>query len=164
MSKALEKVVNIAVLVACAAIIYQVGMSAYRSRVPSKVPPYTSGTLIRDNQELNLAAAHRTLILVTSSHCHFCQASIPSFKRLTEKAHSVGIRVIAAAAEEAKANEDYLRQNGLHIDHVVALLQSSLVIHGTPTLIVVDDRGRVIDSWQGMVDASSEAKIASDLN
>ena len=67
MGKRLDKLVNIAVLIACAAILVRVGAWGYHSLVPSSPPGLAKGSKVADTADFKLSSARRTLILVTSS-------------------------------------------------------------------------------------------------
>lgn len=159
MDKRLDRIVNIAVLVACAAIVFRVGFYAYQSLAPARPLSYARGRTIANTPDLNFNSARRTLILVTSSHCHFCQRSMPFYKRLTSMAHAAGVRVLGLATEDPEVNRDFLLQNGLYVDGVASVKANNVDVHGTPTLIIVDNRGTVIASWEGEIAPRKEKAV-----
>ena len=163
MDKILNRIVNFAVLAACLAVLVHLGLYAYHSRTPSRPPVYAKGTRISDTADLNFGSARRTLILITASKCHFCQDSMPFYKRLTSRAHKLGIRVLGLSAENLDTHREFLAHNGIYTDGVASASLNKVNFHGTPTLIEVDNKGIVITSWEGAVVPAKEPALESSL-
>jgi peroxiredoxin len=161
MDKALLRAVNVAVLVACIAIVFQVGRSALREQALAKPDEPISGTTIKDVGGLKFASARSTLILVTHSKCHYCQASLPFYKQLTAAAHAAGVRVVGVSSEDIKVHRDFLEAGGLFLDDVISMKAANIRATGTPTLILVNRQGVIQESWIGQLPADKERHTIS---
>ncbi|HMF56607.1 MAG TPA: hypothetical protein VK619_09705 [Pyrinomonadaceae bacterium] len=103
----------------------------------------------------------QTLVLALSSTCHFCSESAPFYQRLA-KAHG-GTRLIAALPQTISEGEQYLHALGVSVDEVKQASLDSINVRGTPTLMLVNSDGLVIDSWVGKLPADQEAEVLSKV-
>ena len=163
MDRLLNRIVNVAVILACAAVVIHLSLYAYHLRTPAVPPVYAKGAKIPDTKELGFSSAQRTLILVTHSQCHFCQESMPFYKRLTNAAHKEGVRVVGLSAEDLAVHRDFLTWGGLYVDFVGSMAVNGIKVRGTPTLIEVDRRGVVLSSWEGTVSPAKEPDMEASL-
>ena len=159
-----DRVVNIAVLITCTALLCRLGVDAFNIHKTSDLRGFKEGSIVVGTRNLRFSAASRTLIIATSSHCRYCQQSMPFFRRLTDKAQSSGVRVLAVALEDTSTNRSFLLQNGLHVDDVAAVSEIKVDIRATPTLILVNSRGAVVASWVGAIAPDKEGAVESALN
>ncbi len=158
MDKFINRAVNLAVLVASVAIIYHVARTAYVDRAQTRPVSIAVGTTLADSDQLKFRAARRTLVLVTSSKCPYCRASMPFYKSLTAAAHAAGVRVVGIAAEEVGVHREFLNVNGLYVDDVTSVRDIGIHVSGTPTLILVDSHGIVRASWEGQLSPNKESQ------
>jgi hypothetical protein len=159
----LAKLGNIATLIVCSLVVAHL---AYTDRQlflksPVLVGSYEKGKKISDSPALGLGTSRQTLILATSSVCHFCTSSMPFYRRLIPTAKASGTRVVGLAVDELTANRDYLLQNGLQVDSLVSGKEQRMNISATPTLILVKNDGTVINSWVGQLSTADERKVES---
>jgi len=103
----------------------------------------------------------RTLLLALSTTCHFCTDSSPFYVRLTKEARSA--HLIAVFPQSTADGRQYLNRHGVGIEDVHQSTLGSLGVQGTPTLILVDDKGVVLNSWVGKLPADKEAEVLSQL-
>jgi thioredoxin-related protein len=103
----------------------------------------------------------RTLLLALSTTCHFCTDSSPFYVRLTKVAKSA--HLIAVFPQSTEDGKQYLNSHGVGIEDVHQSTMGSLGVQGTPTLILVDDKGVVLNSWVGKLPADREAEVLSQL-
>ena len=102
----------------------------------------------------------QTLVLVLSSTCHFCTESAPFYQRLvTEARRNRNTRLIAVLPQPTEDGIRYLKQVGVSIDEVLQAPLSTLGTRGTPTLILVDKRGEVKNTWIGRLAAERESEV-----
>lgn len=106
----------------------------------------------------------RTLLLVLHKGCRFCTASAPFYQRpVRDVAGRGSVRLVAALPEGVEEGTDYLKGLGVSIANVRQATPTSLGVRGTPTLILVDNRGVVAESWAGQLDAGGEGQVLSSL-
>ncbi|OLE52276.1 MAG: hypothetical protein AUG51_18750 [Acidobacteria bacterium 13_1_20CM_3_53_8] len=111
--------------------------------------------------DVDWAKNGQTLVLALSSTCHFCSESAPFYQQLA-KAHD-GTRLIAALPQTISEGERYLHALGVSVDGVKQASLDSINVRGTPTLMLVNSDGRVIDSWVGKLPVDQEAEVLSKV-
>jgi hypothetical protein len=112
---------------------------------------------------INWAEQPKTLVLALQTHCRFCNESAPFYKRLIENAESRHVKLIAifpTKVEESLAHLHSLGLNGLEARQSPL---SSLPVNGTPTLIMTNNSGEVINVWRGKLSRSQEDEVISKL-
>jgi hypothetical protein len=55
--------------------------------------------------------------------------------------------------------EQYKERNQLDVESVAALNYNALNVNGTPTLILVDSTGRVLEFWVGKLSQEEERQV-----
>jgi hypothetical protein len=153
----LEKVTNIVVIAGC---LFVVGNLLYRNHnSKQQLELYPAGSRIQDVPSLGLKSSERTLILATSSSCHFCVASLPFYRRLAAAAKGGGTRMVAVTHEPPPVNRAFLEGNGVPVDAAVPVAESGVLVQVTPAIILVRQDGTVIESWIGEVSSKKEAQV-----
>jgi len=107
---------------------------------------------------------NQTLLLVLQKGCHFCTESAPFYQRLVrETAGRENIHLIAVLPQTSDEGKKYLDDLGVTIEEVKQAQLDSIGVHGTPTLILVNNQGVVITSWVGKLSADGEAEVLRRL-
>lgn len=131
---------------------------ATRPRSASPKPAYLSisGTDWKTN--------HRTLVLALSTSCHFCRDSAEFYKTLTtERQVTDRVHIVAVVPQATKEGQAFLRDLGVEDIEVKHATLHEIGVDTTPTLLLVDESGRVVDSWIGKLTAEQEAAIIVHL-
>jgi hypothetical protein len=105
--------------------------------------------------------SNRTLILALQKGCHFCTESAPFYKRLAPAASEKNVRVVAVLPQSPEVGRGYMADLGVPVSEVAQASLDSISVSGTPTLILVDDKGAVLDSWVGKLPAAGEDEVLS---
>ena len=104
----------------------------------------------------------KTVVLALSSKCHFCSESAPFYQRLNDEvAQHTGARLIAVFPQEVGEAKQYLSALGVKIGDVRNATLNSIGVNGTPTLVIIDSKGRVEQSWVGKLSPEREAEVIS---
>jgi thiol-disulfide isomerase/thioredoxin len=98
----------------------------------------------------------KTLLLALSTTCHFCTESAPFYQRLVKES---GVRLIAVVPQGVDEGRLYLNRLGVPISEVRQMSLDSIGVAGTPTLLLVDDEGRVSGKWVGKLNPEREADL-----
>lgn len=102
----------------------------------------------------------KTLLLVLSTNCHFCSESAPFYQRLTQqKAGRGDVRLIAVLPQSADEARKYLDDRGIPVDEIKQAAPGATHTTGTPTLIMVDRTGSVVESWIGKLTPEKEVEV-----
>ena len=108
----------------------------------------------------------RTLILALNVDCRYCSKSIPFYNRLAEARRENGgqFNIIAAFInKEEERVKSYAQEKHLSVQTVAGVDADKLNIQMTPTLVLVDGAGKVLDSWRGVLQPDGEREVFDAL-
>jgi thiol-disulfide isomerase/thioredoxin len=161
----LEKISNIAVLFAV--LLFGI------TKVQEFRQEHTAGNIGRPSPSLSslegkvisvsnrLKATRRaTLVLVLSTRCPFCAASMPLYRRLADAAaNSREFSMVAFVSEGARDGSLYPSKNNVDpevLDDIRSGASLTAGISATPTILLLDRSNRVDREWIGALDANQE--------
>jgi len=150
--------INIGIIVLCGWILWS-GLSDRSKAMPALTTPISAGQTIASVGALGVGKAPKTLIVFTSSECHFCIESLPFYRRLAQAVKGSGVRLVAVSWEDPERNKAFLASGGVTVDAAVSLAEAHLALSGTPTLILVRHDGKTINTWPGWLDARGEEDV-----
>jgi len=102
------------------------------------------------------------VVLALSSKCHFCSESAPFYQRLNDEVAQLrDARLIAVFPQEVDEAKQYLSALGVKIEDVRNASLNSIGVNGTPTLVIIDSKGRIEQSWVGKLSPEREAEVIS---
>jgi hypothetical protein len=174
--KRIEVIANVSIIVTASLLCFVVVKNSLLRRslqepgAPKTAPAKTATDKVKPAIQtgmkislpgVDFARNDRTLLLALSTTCHFCSESADFYKKL-EKEHG-NTRMIAVLPQPAAAGRDYLNKLGVSVDEVVQAQLSAIQVRGTPTLIMIDQDGAVIDYWVGKLANTEEPKVIDRL-
>jgi thioredoxin-related protein len=164
----LDTVANIAIIVVCAiAAVGVIRNQFFPPRPPGAPPQVEKGEQFAQLKQVVPAGASRALVVAVQPGCHFCNDSLPFYKRLIDQRNqqSSQVKFVAAVpSEEAKPQESQkFATAGAQPDSVVKLDFEAVKVPGTPTLMLVDNNGKVLDVWVGKLDSGGENEVLKVL-
>jgi thioredoxin-related protein len=163
LNKNLEIITNFAIILAAVALI---GTVTYKFLLTGGE---TSAKTLKDGSEFsmletNWAENKKSLVLVLQKDCHFCSESSSFYKTLSERnRNNKQVKLIAAFPQSVDEGKNYLSEQGIAVDEV-RKISFGKGIDGTPTLVLVDEKGSVVDSWEGKLTVEEEQKVLEKLN
>lgn len=160
-----QVVANICVIFAALLLILSIGWMILRHSSLSRSPNSSiqNGTRLT-LADLNWSLSSQTLLLVLSTECKYCTASMPFYRRLVNQTSLTNnTRLIGVFPQTINESEEYFARYDIKIDILRQALPTSLGARGTPTLILVDSNGTVIRSWEGMVPPKVENEILTSV-
>jgi hypothetical protein len=115
---------------------------------------------------VDLSKADRTLLLILDSQCTYCTDSVPFYRELADRrvTRPNQARLVAVGFETAATLSSYLSKHGVHVDEVVHVTPDTFRVTGTPSLLLVDRRGRVKGFWKGVVPSNKRAEVLKSLD
>ncbi len=156
--KLIEKIANIAVIVGVVVFLFVVVRGEFNKHKQSGNSPRalvgTSVTL--PGTQLN--QVHNSLLVAISTTCHFCKDSLPFYKTLAEKTKGK-IDVIAVFPQPVAEAQSFLQQAQVAPSSVVSADLGKIGVQGTPTMLLVNPQGKVLEEWLGKQDDGSEQKV-----
>ena len=142
---------NVGIILACSVLMGALIVRKIES-IPRAVAPPEPGERIKGSSALAFQSSRKTILLLTASTCHFCSESMPFYRRVSSAVRPHGTRMIGLSWEPVERNAAYLSSHGVEVDGVISAAQTSLTVHATPTLLLVDHEGRVLKVWSGRLD------------
>jgi hypothetical protein len=124
-------------------------------------PAYRAGSRIDTPVEWYQAAPY-TLLLFERASCTACQTAQPFFKRLVDDIGATVRVVLVTSAGEADEDAQYARGLGLQA-HSIRTAVPGLQVRVTPTLVLVDRQGTILNAWEGVGPADKQTEIAAAL-
>ena len=108
----------------------------------------------------------RTLILALNVDCRYCTRSVPFYNRLAEarRENAGQFNIVAAFInKEGDRVRSYAEEKQLSVQTVAGVDLDKLGIHTTPTLVLLDGAGKVLDSWRGALQPDGEREVFDAL-
>jgi len=104
-------------------------------------------------------------VLVLRRGCHFCQESLPFYRSLAEleRNKSLAAHLLAVFSDQLSSGTGRPARDALDVQSIFGVDPGALGAPGTPTLILVDGRGKVLKSWIGRLDGAAEAAVKEQL-
>lgn len=164
----IETTANVATI-GVAVLLSAVLVKAYLLPAPSPhIPPALAATSVGTSLKRQLPGIDwgkngQTLILALSTHCHFCTESAPFFRRLGDEARK-NVNMVAVLPESVAESEQYLKNEGVHVDQVKQASPGSIGVRGTPTMLLVNGRGAVTRVWVGKLGPRDQEQVLSVLS
>jgi hypothetical protein len=155
----LEVVTNIIVILVAVAI----GSVYFKDRFAAP-PPQTdevkAGDKLVSLKGWDWGAQDRTLVLVLRKGCHFCEDSAPFYQRLVAQQQAGSkTAIVAVFPDSDDVAKEVVQTEGLGIPAVAGVPLERLKVSGTPTLLLVDSSGKVLNAWDGMLSPRQELEV-----
>lgn len=118
------------------------------------------GQVLASLPSIDYSAAPQTLVIVGSTTCQYCKESLPFYQQLlSTKSAAQQTRIVAIFPNPKTEVDQYKQRNQLNVESVPSLNYANLNVTGTPTLILVDSAGRVLDFWVGRLSQEEEKQV-----
>jgi len=163
-SKKIEIAANIAIVVV-AFLLTTVLVKNYlinrhlESADVSSIDPLASPDL--NSLNIDWRVKRETLVLAVSTTCHFCTESAGFYKQLAQ--HRGSIRIVAVLPQPVDEGKRYLDGLGITVDDIKQASLSTINVTGTPTLILVNEDGKVSKTWIGKLDSQKEIEVLEKM-
>lgn len=119
----------------------------------------TAGTSITI-PDFNWRQSKQTLVLALREGCHFCSDSAEFYQQLAKSTTGKrSTRLVAVFPGDIESSGSYLRDLGVPISDVRQLPLGQISVRGTPTLILVNDKGVITKSWVGQLPPETETEV-----
>jgi peroxiredoxin len=114
----------------------------------------------------NWKAHDRTLVFALRNGCHFCEDSMPFYRRLAklEQSNQIGVHLIAVFPDDPVIVRQVVEKQQLTIEVVAAFELGQVKVQATPTVMLVDEQGRVSKVWMGELPAAEEAEVIAAIS
>jgi len=119
------------------------------------------GTQFPQVMGVDFSKSQRTLLVALDPNCESCVESLPFFKSLADKLYSKSndAKMVAVFQSSDEMAKRYVRENQLKADAVFGADFKALSLSAIPAIILIDNRGTIIDFWLGKPSNSIEEQI-----
>lgn len=113
-------------------------------------------------RDVNWARNKSTLVLGLQTTCHFCTDSSPFFQKLPAAAAGK-TKIVAVLPQSIVESREYLSKLGIRVDDIRSAPLASIGVGGTPTMLLVDDKGIVKSVWIGKLPDERQTEVLSAI-
>jgi hypothetical protein len=160
----IEVVANLAIIIIAAALgLLMIG----RYVRPVSMASTAEANQIKPGTQLSLdgidwSTGKANVVLAISTSCRFCRESVPFYQKLAkQRGENAAINLIAVLPQEIQGSDRFLKEHEIHVDAVRTVKLSEVSVNATPTLMVVDQTGSVVESWVGKLTPEKEKEVLS---
>ncbi len=170
----LDTIANIAIILVCAiaAVVLSFSLRDRFFPRPSAAagPQVTKGEVYAQLKNVVPAGSNRALVVAVQPGCHFCNDSLPFYKQIIDQRNEKksGVKFVAAVPTADKPEDAQKLSTeesakfataGAQPDSMVNLDFAAIKVPGTPTLMLVDNTGKVLNVWVGKLDSGGEKEV-----
>lgn len=163
--KKIEVFANIAIIVVALIIGVVLVKKFFFTNSTANQPKETIsvGSKINLNQ-VDWAKNGYTLLLVLSKDCRFCAESIPFYQKISQEfSQNDKVKLVAVFPEDTASAKEYLQSNNITVSEVYQATPPAIGVRGTPTLLLINEKGEVMENWLGKLPESDEKKVFERL-
>lgn len=114
-------------------------------------------------QEVDWGKSKKNLILYVSNTCHFCSESADFYKKVVTESSKNNTNLVAVLPQTVEEGREYLKKLEVNIDNVYQSSPDSIGLRGTPTLLLVNEKGIITDVWMGKLQPEREEQVLTKL-
>lgn len=158
----LEVATNVAVLLAAIAVLASIAAIYFRPAPALQLQTgLQKGETLAAVPGFNFSESDQSLLLIMSTRCVYCDESAPFYRQLAgaQLRGDRSVRLVAVLPNSEEEVRQYMQQRQLQIAAIPAVNLRTLKVAGTPTLILVDGSGRVLDFWVGKLSLDAEQQV-----
>lgn len=126
---------------------------------PAPEPAYRAGQAIDAPAEWR-ATSSPTLVLFAQSACGACQKAGPFFNALFKELDGRASVVLATHGPNREEESKYATELGIPAA-AIKVTPKGLRVQATPTLVLVDPSGKILEAWEG-VGPEKQQKVIRD--
>ena len=111
-------------------------------------------------EKVDWAKNGNTMLLVLSKDCRFCTESIPFYQKISQEIYQNNkIKLITIFPQDTSTAKDYLQANTISVNETFQANPSTIGVGGTPTILLINDKGEVTNAWFGKLYEEEEKKV-----
>ena len=137
-------------------------LGANNAPPPPNPPIYAAGETIDVPASWYNSAPH-TLILFARKSCAACERAHPFLKTLVRSVQGKAAVVMGHPTGALADDREYAKSLGIAASATFEAPAGLLKVRSTPTLVLVDRQGRVLNSWEGVGRTEKQAEITEAI-
>jgi peroxiredoxin len=147
----------VAVIAAAAAVCLVVARQYATGASPGTPESFRGKTV--NLASITSSPSSRNVVLALSQSCHFCQDEMPFYRTLGESARGTKTHVYAVFPPAETASDQFLASRSVRVDGVASETLGALGVRGTPTVLVVDAKGKIERAWVGALNDAQKQEL-----
>jgi thioredoxin-related protein len=169
MSNAKQKIEVAANILIIVAVVILIGVVAqkyfYSSSSSSAPPPYQSPAVGQKISlpDVDFSKSNKNVLLMLQRGCKFCSQSAEFYKTLVQKTQGKNVKIIAVLPQKKEEAEEYLTSLGISGIETREAQIETFQVGGTPTLVIVNDKGEISNVWVGKLQTNEENEVIYKL-
>ncbi len=116
-----------------------------------------------DISDVDWQKQQQTLVIYVRKGCGYCTKSMPFYKSLTEIQPKINTKLVVVSIDDTNTTKTYLAENGIEFNEIHQANLGSIGVTGTPTLLLLNNKGEVSNSWVGKLTSDEEKEVISQL-
>lgn len=165
LKKILELGSNVAIIVVALTLVEFIA-AKYFAPAPPLAPAQAEG--IKPGEMIPTGAlvwdkSDKNLVMVISTVCKYCNESSPFYQKLATRKAGTDVRLLAVLPQTMDESVKYLAEKNISVDEVLQINPGQLNVRGTPTLLLVNRSGVVVDVWNGKLPPDKENELMGRL-
>ena len=129
---------------------------------PPPPPAYSAGQQV-DVPVSWYDSSRRTLIIFGRASCAACEKAQPFLKNLVARVNGRAGVVLAHPPGEEQADTSFAQSIGVQPDRIV-IVGPGLRVRATPTLVLVNNDGKILDAWEGAGPPERQSSIVRAID
>lgn len=113
--------------------------------------------------DMDWSKQQQTVLLVLQKDCIYCTQSAPFYQRLIKDSAGKNVKLVAVLPQPKPIAQIYLADLGISSLETKEATLMSLNVRGTPTLIIVNEKGEVVKAWPGKLSLEREQEVYQQL-
>jgi len=153
---------NIAVLLASIVIIYTCAWSYFVKRSKSQLTPgLHKGQVLAPLPSYDYGSATQYLLIAMNPNCSYCNEGMPFYRELTRLPQPPDhpTRIMASFQIPLEEANQYIKQQQFDINTVAAVDFRSINVSATPSIILIDSNGKIMDFWIGQLSEDAKQQV-----
>lgn len=157
----LEVATNISVLLVSLLVLTTYLWAYYASKAaPQPAAGLQRGKTIVQLPKDIFDESSKALLLALNTNCGYCTESVPFYNQLAKDQQVAGDpKITALFPNSASEVERFAQANGLKVKAISSVNFGGLNVSATPTLILVDRDGKIIDFWIGKLSEEGQQEV-----
>ncbi|MDI3256022.1 MAG: hypothetical protein QJR10_14760 [Bacillota bacterium] len=159
MLKGIEISANLGIIIVSGLIIW----ALFGYKLINQEPKNIEGSVVSDLPGYNWSNSQETLVIAIRSCCRFCEESLLFYKNLTvlEKRRQLKAHLVTVMPDNSLVGQAMLKSADISMDGIYSEPLDKLNVTATPTILLVDNRGRVMREWIGELTPQRENDVIS---
>jgi hypothetical protein len=164
-TSSLKDTFEIATNIVIILVVLLLGGSYLKARLVHHDEDLLIGSKIAPPSGYSWGQHSQTLLVAVRKGCVFCERSYPLYRQLEGLEHDGHLKahILMVMPDDALSGVALLSAQGIKSQSITNISLSSIKVSGTPTLLLVDANGQLLQRWVGELNASSAEAVLAQL-